>query len=187
MRNVISLSGDPAAGKGTVSKLLKEKLSYDIYRNGDYFRKLAKEKNMTLEEFGNYVKDHPEIDIEIEKSAKEYAKTNDNFIIDARLGFYVVPDSFKVYLKVDINEAARRAYNDRNRKDTENYVSITEYKNKLEKRFKLENERYLKIYNVDKSDMNNYDLVIDTTNMTPNEVADKIIYEYANWHEKSND
>ncbi len=29
---------------------------------------------------------------------------------DARLGWYAVPESFKVYLKVDINEAARRAF-----------------------------------------------------------------------------
>ena len=91
-KNIISLSGDPASGKGTVSNILIENLGYGIYRNGEYFRKLAKENNMTLSEFGDYVKLHPEIDIEIENSAKEYAKTHDNFIIDARLGWYSVPE-----------------------------------------------------------------------------------------------
>ena len=180
-KNIISLSGDLASGKGTVSKILMDKLSYGIYRNGEYFRKLAKEYNMDLEEFGEYVKDHPEIDIEIENSAKNYAKENDNFIIDARLGWYAVPESFKVYLKVDIDEAARRAFNDPNRKDLENYTSIEEHKKALIERFEKENERYFRLYKVRKEDPSNYDLIIDTTNKTPEEVADLIIKKYEVW------
>ena len=42
---------------------------------------------------GENVKNHTEIDIQIENSAKEYAKENDYFIIDARLGWYAVPES----------------------------------------------------------------------------------------------
>ena len=42
---------------------------------------------MDVTSFNEYVKKHPEIDIQIEKSAAEYAKTHDNFIIDARLRF----------------------------------------------------------------------------------------------------
>ena len=50
------------------------------------------------------------------KSEIEYAKEHDNFIIDARLGWYAVPESFKVYLTIDINEAAKRAFYDEDRK-----------------------------------------------------------------------
>ncbi len=180
-KNIISISGDLASGKGSVSEILMEKLGYGIYRNGEYFRKLAKEYNMTLSEFGDYVAKHPEIDIEIENSAKEYAKENDNFIIDARLGWYAVPESFKVYLKVDINEAAKRAYNDQKRKDLENFSSVEEHKKALIERTDVENERYLKLYGVDRTDMNNYDLVIDTTEKSPMEVANIIIDEYEKW------
>lgn len=180
-KNIISLSGDLASGKGTVSKILMEKLNFGVYRNGEYFRKLAKEKQMTLEEFGEYVKIHPEIDIQIENSAKEYAKENDNFIIDARLGWYAVPESFKVYLKVDLDEAAKRAFEDQTRKDLENFSSVDEHKKALKERFKEENERYFKLYGVKKDDMSNYDLVVDTTNHTPEEVADIIIKEYKKW------
>ena len=97
-RNIITVAGDLASGKGTVTLLLKEELGYEIYRNGEYFRKLAKEKGMSVTEFNVYVEEHPEIDIQIETSAKEYAKTHDNLIIDARLGWYAVPASFKIYL-----------------------------------------------------------------------------------------
>ena len=49
------------------------------------------------------------------------------------------------------------------------------------KRTKLENERYFKLYNVHKDDLNNYNLIIDTTHKTPEEVAKIIIEKYNNW------
>lgn len=183
-KNIISLAGDLAAGKGTVSKILMEDLGYGVYRNGEYARKLAKEMGLDITSFNKYLAEHPEIDLQIEKSASEYAKTNDNFIIDARLGWYAVPESFKVYLRVDIDVAAKRAFEDNNRKGTEQFATVEEQKRDMIERFKLENERYWNLYHVHKEDMSNYDLVIDTTNMTPNEVANKIKEEYAKWQQK---
>ena len=182
-KNIISLAGDLAAGKGTVSKILMEDLGYGVYRNGEYARKLAKEMGLDITSFNKYLAEHPEIDLQIEKSASEYAKTNDNFIIDARLGWYAVPESFKVYLRVDIDVAAKRAFEDNNRKGTEQFATVEEQKRDMIERFKLENERYWNLYHVHKEDMSNYDLVIDTTNMTPNEVANKIEEEYKKWQQ----
>jgi len=102
-------------------------------------------------------------------------------IIDARLGFYAVPHSFKVYLRVDLKEAARRAYNDALRKDTEQYESIEEAMKDIKYRYEQENMRYLKTYGVKRDDMSNYDLVIDTTDKTPEEVANTILTEYKVW------
>lgn len=180
-KHIISLCGELASGKGTVSKILKEKLNFDIYKNGDYFRELAKQHEMDVTSFNLYVIEHPEIDRQIEYSATEYAKTHDNFVIDARLGWYAVPESFKVYLKVDIEEAARRAFYDINRKSSENLQSIEEQKKDMQKRYQLENERYYSLYGVRKEDESNYDIVIDTTNITQNEVANLIIQEYKKW------
>ena len=180
-KEIISIAGELASGKGAVSSVLTEKLNYGIYRNGEYFRKLAKEHNMDVTSFNKYVEKHPEIDLQIEKSASEYAETHDKFVIDARLGWYAVPESFKVYLTVDINEAARRAFNDEKRKDTESFSTIEEQKEDMIKRYKLENERYFNLYNVRKEDKSNYDLVLDTTNNTPEEIADIIIEKYKEW------
>ena len=182
-KHIISIAGELASGKGAVSTILMQKLNYGIYRNGEYFRKLAKEMNMDVTAFNEYVKKHPEIDIKIEKSATEYAKENDNFIIDARLGWYAVPESFKVYLTVDIEEAAKRAFNDEKRKSTESFDTLEAQKADLIKRYNLENERYFKLYNVHKEELNNYDLVLDTTNSTPEEIAEKIKAEYEKWLE----
>lgn len=180
-KHIISLAGDLASGKGTVSKILMDELNYGVYRNGEFFRQLAKEHNMDVTEFNKYVKNHPEIDQQIEKSAGEYAKTHDYFIIDARLGWYVAPESFKVYMSVDIDESARRAFNDENRKSSEDYSSIEEQKKSIQERYIIENERYWKLYKVRKDDMSNYDFVIDTTYLTPQEVANRIKEAYFYW------
>lgn len=183
-REIISIAGELASGKGTISKIIIEKLNYGIYRNGEYFRKLAKEMNMDVTSFNIYVKDHPEIDLQIEKSAAEYAKTHDKFVIDARLGWYAVPDSFKVYLTVDIDEAARRAFYDENRKETESFSTIEEQKQDLINRYKIENERYWQLYHVHKEDLSNYDFVLDTTEGNPELQAQKIIDAYKKWLEE---
>lgn len=182
-KNIISLAGDLAAGKGSVSEILIKDLNYGIYRNGEYARKLAKDMGLDITSFNEYLSNHPEIDLQIEKSAAEYAKEHDNFIIDARLGWYAVPESFKVYLKVDIDVAAKRAFNDPKRKSTESFATIEEQKEDMQKRFKMENERYWKLYQVRKDDMSNYDLVIDTTNQTPQDTAEVIKKEYKKWLE----
>ena len=178
---IISISGELASGKGTVSKLLAKELEYTVYRNGEYARKLAKEKGLDITSFNEYLNEHPEIDRQIEKSAAEYAKEHNNFIIDARLGWYAVPNSYKVYLTIDINEAAQRAFSDLERKDTEKFSTIEEQKADMQRRYKMENERYFKVYGIHKEDLNNYDLVIDTTNLTPEEVKDKILAGYKKW------
>ena len=96
-------------------------------------------------------------------------------------GWYAVPDSFKVYLRVDIDEAAKRALGDPNRKDSENFTTFEAQKADLKKRFELENERYFKIYGIHKEDLSNYDFVLDTTNLKPEEVKGIIITEYKKW------
>lgn len=182
-KNIISLAGDLGSGKSTVAKLLMEELDFGIYRNGDYVRQLAKEKGLSITSFNEYLADHPEIDIQIEKSAAQYAQDHNNFIIDARLGWYAVPDSFKVYLTVDIDIAAKRAFDDAKRKETEDFDTVEEQKQDMIRRYNLENERYWNLYKVRKEDMSNYDLVIDTTYVTPENVANEIKVKYLEWLE----
>lgn len=183
-KHIISLSGDLASGKGTVSNILTADLNYGIYRNGEYFRKLAKEMGMDVTSFNVYVKEHPGIDRQIENSAAEYAKQNDNFVIDARLGWYAVPESFKVYLKVDLDVSAQRAFYDEKRKSTEKFNTVEEQKQDIIRRYNYENERYWNLYQIRKNDMSNYDLVVDTTDKTPEEVAKIIEEEYSKWLEE---
>ena len=84
-KHIITIAGDHASGQGTLSNNLKNELGYEIYRNGQYVRELAKQNKMTITEFQVYLNEHPKLDTEIEKSAKKYAETHDNLIVDAKL------------------------------------------------------------------------------------------------------
>ena len=179
--HIISITGDIASGKGTITNLLQKELGYNVYKNGEYVRKLATLMGMSIVEFQEYLNQHEEIDRQVEKSASEYAAEHDNLIIDARLGFYAVPYSFKVYLKVDLMESARRAYNDALREATEKYTSVEQAAEAIKYRFEQENYRYIKTYNVDRTDMSNYDLVVDTTDKTPEEVFKIVLDAYKQW------
>ena len=50
-RHIISLGGELASGKGTASKILMKELNFGVYQNGDYFRKLARDKRMDITTF----------------------------------------------------------------------------------------------------------------------------------------
>ena len=180
MPRIITIAREYGSGGRLIAQKVAEKVGLFYYDN-EVIDLAAKEMGMDVTTFNEYVKSHPEIDIQIEKSATEYAKEHDNFIIDARLGWYAVPESFKVYLTVDIDEAARRAFYDEKRKSTENFASIEEQKADMQKRYRLENERYFKLYQVHKEDLSNYDFVMDTTHITPEEAAEKIKVEYEKW------
>ena len=180
-KDVISITGDLASGQSTVSKMLAEDLNYTLYRNGAYFRQLAIEKGMSVTEFGEYVEKHPDIDKQIEKSATEYASNHENIVIDAKMGWYAVPESFKVYLKVDIDIAAQRAFSDSNRKRSENLPTIEAQKEDMIRRTANDLNRYYNLYGVYRNDMSHYDFILDTSNLNPEQVLIKIKEEYEKW------
>ena len=182
-KHIITIAGDHASGQGTLSNNLKKVLGYEIYRNGQYVRELASKKGMTITQFQEFLNTHPELDVEIENSAKRYAETHDNLIIDAKLGWYVVPESFKLYLKVDIDIAVQRAYEDANRKNTEPFSSLAEAKKMMLYRHDEETKRWINEYGVNRDDMSNYDLVIDTTKLSPEEVCNIVVDSYKKWLE----
>lgn len=180
-KHIITITGDHASGQGTLSNNLQAKLNYEIYRNGQYVRNLAKEKGMSIIEFQTYLNEHPDLDRDVENSAAKYASTHDNLIIDAKLGWYAVPESFKIYLKVDIDVAVKRAFDDATRKNTESYSNLEEAKEKILYRHREETRRWQEEYGVNRDDMSNYDLVIDTTNLNPDEVCKIVLEEYNKW------
>ena len=182
-KDVIAITGDLASGQSTVSKMLAEDLNYTLYRNGTYCRELAVQKGMSITEFGKYIEKHPEVDKQIEKSATEFAEKHNNIVIDAKMGWYAVPDSFKVYLKVNIDIAAQRAFADPNRKRSENLPTLEAQKEDMIKRTKNDLSRYFNLYGVRRDDMSNYDFVLNTDNLTPEQVLNKIKEEYEKWRE----
>ena len=94
------------------------------------------------------------------------------------MAWHFTPSAYSVYLKCDLGEAAKRV-TAAGRSD-EAYADVREAGEKLRLRREREKKRYFDFYGVDITDMNNYDLVVDTTDKSPEEVAEAIAEAYAN-------
>ncbi len=170
----ISITGDLGSGKSTVCRYLKENYGFKVYSIGLIQRSLAEKYKLDICAFNKYMETHPEIDEEIDTELTNIGKRNEDMVLDSRMAWHFVPDSYKIYLSVDLGEAARRVLRDK-RGDVESYSSIEEAKNKLITRKQSENLRYITKYGVDCADMKNYDLIIDTTSISPEETAKRIV------------
>lgn len=176
MAKIISITGDLGSGKSTVSNLLQERLHYDYIYTGKIQREIANRYNMTTLELNKYAETHPEIDEEIDATFKALNDST-HLIVDSRLAWFFIPKSFKVYLKTDIIVSANRISGDNLRKN-EQYLSQEEAVNKILARKESENKRYMDLYGADCSNLANFDTVIDTSLLSPEEVADKIIADF---------
>lgn len=172
----ISLTGDLGSGKSTVGEILSKRLNVEKITLGYIQRKMAKEMNMTVIELNKFMEGKPEYDRAFDDWQKAYEQKEGNFIIDSRLGFFFVPSTFSYYLSVDITESARRIMKDN--RGTEKYSSLDEAIEKINERRQSERMRFKEFYGVDILDMSNYDCIIDTTNLTPEQVADEMIKQY---------
>lgn len=170
----ISITGDLGSGKSTVCRYLKENHGLNVYSIGQIQRSLAQKYNMDVLAFNKYMESHPEIDEEIDTELTEIGKRDENMVLDSRMAWHFVPDSFKVYLSVEPDEAARRVMNDQRGK-VETYCCQDDARNCLIERKKSENLRYISKYGVDCSNPDNYDLIIDATSITPDQVAEQIM------------
>lgn len=177
---IITISGLPGSGKTAVGKLLAKKLKMKRYYIGEMRREIARKKGMTLDELNKIGESEEWTDKEVDEYQKGLGKKYDNFIIEGRTSFFLIPHSIKIFLNVDIRTGAQRIFNaikkegakERNEGDFKN---IDEAENAMKERIKSDRMRYKKYYGIDFLDKSNYDIVIDTTHLGIEQVVEKII------------
>ena len=180
----IVISGDLGSGKSTICKLISNKYHIKFFSTGQIQRQIAKDLNMTTTDLNKYMENHFEIDERIDKEIVEIGKKYQDFVIDSRMAWHFIPDAFKVYLTVDNKIAAMRIMNDN--RLSEKYSNIELALEQLKERRKSELYRYKNLYNIDLDNYNNYNLVLDTSRISQEEVLD-IIYKYYNKWLENND
>ena len=175
---IITITGDAGAGKSTIGKKLEKDLGYKRYYIGQLRRDAAKAKGMTLEEYNAYGEKHPETDTDVDNYQEKLGETENDFIIEGRTSWFLIPSSLKIYMKVDPQEGARRIFSDLSlnpeRNEGSNLHSVEDVFKSNAKRAESDNYRYKKYYNKDCFDTKNFDLVVDTTHLTPDEAYAKV-------------
>ena len=172
--SLITITGHLGSGKSTVSKMLSVKLNWFYYSTGMAQRLIAQNRGITTTELNRLAINDPSIDHEIDVVFKNPPWGDKPCVVDSRLAWHFLPQSLKVCLLVDTATAAKRVVAAKGR-ISENYSNETEAENYLKKRCELEQAHFIKNYNLDITNLNQFDLVIDTTNLTPEQVCEKIL------------
>ncbi|MDR0815071.1 MAG: cytidylate kinase family protein [Bacteroidales bacterium] len=173
---MISITGDLGSGKSTVSDILCKELKYGYVYTGAIQRKIAEKYGMTTTELNKYAETHPEIDEEIDSTFRSLNDATD-LIVDSRLAWFFIPKSFKLFLKTNLMVAADRICKDKQRKN-ESYLSVDEAAKQMTERKTSENKRYMELYGADCTNMRLFDLIVDTSFISPAKVAEIILKSY---------
>lgn len=171
---LITIAGKGGSGKSTVAKILAKKLRYRFFSAGDFRGSIALKHGLTIDQLNDIGKKEFWTDKIVDDEIKRIGQKEDNIVIDAWIGFHFIPNSFKVFLDVDENTASKRIFKDQ-RPDEPKKSTIKEIKEMNKSRLKDNLDRYKHYYKIDLLKKSNYDLIIDTTNLTPEQIVDMII------------
>jgi len=171
---IITISGKAGSGKSTIAKLLSKKLNLKHYSTGDFMRQMAKEKGTSLLELSKIAETDRNIDKELDKRQEKLGKEEDNFVIDGRLSAYFIPKAkFKIFL--DCNDEVRAERILKDAREEEKSDDKDGMLKKIKQREESERKRYKEYYGYDYHDKANYNLLIDTSNLTVEQIIKKLI------------
>ncbi|MDB5224460.1 MAG: putative cytidylate kinase [Candidatus Adlerbacteria bacterium] len=182
-KRIITLSGLPGTGKSSTARGVADALHYTRFSSGDFMRQLGTDRGMTIDQMQLAAEADPSIDEAIDSALRAKNEESD-LVIDSRIAFHWLPESFKVLLTLDPKVAAHRTYkqihqsNERLNQEAADEAEI--YKNIL-RRIESEKLRYKKLYNIDYPTPSDFDLVIDTENHPLSEVIAMVLEAYSAW------
>lgn len=173
---IITISGSPGSGKSTVAKAVAKKLNLKHFSAGDFMREMASERGISLAELTSLSEKDVSIDREIDERTKSLIG-QDNFVIDSRLAFHFLPEAVKIFLKVDPKIAAKRIWKDveGKKRTAEEFASEDAVLKGILERQASEVMRYKEYYNIDFLDENNYDFVLDTSNLNIEQSIERVL------------
>lgn len=171
---IITISGMPGSGKSTIGRMLAKKLGYKFYSMGDLRGRLAMDRGLTIDAFNKLGETEDWTDKEVDAYQKKLGQTEDNFIVDGWLSFHFIPHAFKIFLQIDPQIAAERVFNNP-RPDEKRATDVKEQEQILRERMEQTDVRYRKYYDISFRDTRSADLLLDTSDLTPQEILDKIL------------
>ena len=164
-KKIITIAGKLGSGKSSAAKKIAKILNLEHFSSGDFYRKLASEKGMGIKDFLLMAENDSSIDAKVDTAIEEKGRES-NLIIDSRLAFHWIPNSFKVYLDIDPDIASERMFYDletnESRQKSEHAKNIEQMKIDMVERHNCDIRRYKALYGIDHTDHSNFDLVIDS-------------------------
>lgn len=184
-KHIITISGKPGSGKSSTADRVAELLGYTRHSSGDMVRRVLAREGMSLEEYNQKAGDDHDLDDKVDEELRSLRDKKD-IVVDSRLGFYWIPESFKVYLDLELEVATARifkdAVNNKKRSDAgEGGSSLPDVARQVKKRMEDEQNRFRSLYGIDPYNPHHFDLVIDTSRHDPQTVAITVFDIYREW------
>jgi cytidylate kinase len=168
---LITISGLPGAGTSTVARLVADALGIDRVDGGSVFRAMAAERGLDVGAFSLVAEADPEIDLELDQRLADRANEGD-VLLESRLAAWIVTNeglpATRVWIDADEQERARRVAS---REGVEPDAALEANR----AREASERRRYRTYYGIDLDDQTLYDLVIDSTGIRPEALAESIV------------
>ena len=168
---LIAVAGGPGTGTTTLCKLLAARLGATHVYAGQVFRAIAAENGMDVVAFSKHAEGRPDVDHELDRRMIELAR-GPSVVLDARLSAWhaahaAVP-ALRVLLTVPPRVGAERVAAREGRTD----IDVVQAENG--EREASEQRRYRDLYAFDPSDHSHYELVLDSSTLRPEEIADRV-------------
>jgi len=172
---IVAIGGPPGSGKTTVAERFARAHAYALVSAGAKFREMAKARGLSLDAFGTAAEADPEIDRALDRAILEEILRQDaagrDVIVDGRIQAHLLAQRRVPCLKVLIDAPlAVRAARIAGREGTDPKVAERE----IVRREASERKRYKVIYGIDLADTSVYDLVIVSSDRTPDQIVDRV-------------
>lgn len=169
---LIAVAGAPGTGTTTLCRLLSARLGLPHVYAGQFFRQMAKEHGMDLVRFGEYAEQHPEIDQQLDARMIEVARKR-GVVLEGRMVAWQLAKAeaggLKVLLEAPEDVRAQRVAHREGVGAVENILVENRHREASEAK------RYREYYGFDPNDPRHYDLVIDSSAKTPEQIADVVV------------
>lgn len=184
---LIVIGGPGGSGSSTISKMLSDYFNIPRIYAGDLFREEAKEQDYkSFEEFLQDISNGGNsLDLEIDNLLSEYAKMG-NVLIESKIfGALIkerdIPHTVTIWIDANLNTRVDRQLKKEGASGFKKILKKWSIKKKLKKRYSIDKEKYMRLYNIhyDKP-QKYYDIVLDTSRLNEVDTFNLILEELKN-------